>query len=133
MVFGAVVDIVATNILVGLLALYTALTHHISGDAGALLEYMRTDAVLSVALIILGGAASILGGYVAARIAKRDVLLNAGLASFLCVASAVVALFAENTSLVIVLIDIFASPLLSLMGGYIHLRQISLKTSEPKD
>ena len=34
---------------------------------------------------LVGAACSVLGGYVAARIAKRDEILNTAVSSFLCV------------------------------------------------
>lgn len=68
----------------------------------------------------IGGAFSILGGYVAARLAKTSLLLNGALASFLCVFFALFSI--GSTSLLNVAIGVLINPLLALFGAYIFVK-----------
>jgi len=83
--------------------------------------------------MFIGFACSVLGGYVAARIAKHDELLNGCLASFLCVAGGVWTIstgrMTDPLSREILLL--ITSPLLSLLGGYLRLKQRRGITVQP--
>jgi hypothetical protein len=86
-VIGGVVDVVATNILAFPLVLYIMAR---IGTASAptpveIMSALRADPILHSIQAALGIACSILGGYVAARIAKSHEMLNGALSSFLCV------------------------------------------------
>jgi len=72
----------------------------------------------------IGFLCSALGGFVAARIARRNELLNGVLSSFLCIS---IGLFEIATSegrhpVALQLVLLAASPLVSLLGGYLRLR-----------
>ena len=72
----------------------------------------------------IGFLCSALGGFVAARIARRNELLNGVLSSFLCIS---IGLFVIATSegrhpVALQLVLLAASPLVSLLGGYLRLR-----------
>ena len=60
--------------------------------AGSATEVLKTSIVFLAALSMLGGFCSILGGYVSARIAKHDEVLNGALSSILCIGFGVQAL-----------------------------------------
>jgi hypothetical protein len=85
---GAVVDVVSSGIVGIPLVLYV-ITHTGITDESALISEihsrMRADLALHSIQLILGTGCSILGGYVAARIAKHDEVLNGALSSFLCI------------------------------------------------
>jgi len=72
----------------------------------------------------IGFLCSALGGFVAAWIARRNELLNGVLSSFLCIS---IGLFEIATSegrhpVALQLVLLAASPLVSLLGGYLRLR-----------
>ncbi len=95
-------------------------------DQNAFQEFftlLMSDPVVSVSTWVIGGLASILGGYVAARIVKRNLLLNATAVSIYCILSGVSA-FALVVEWHYVLIGIVVSPVLTLTGGYIRVLQI---------
>jgi hypothetical protein len=74
----------------------------------------------------LGCLCSVLGGYVAARIAKHDLLLNGALSSFLCLASGLYAIFFarhEDIQVWKIILGEILSPSLGLAGGYLCLLQ----------
>ena len=54
---------------------------------GSMTKIFMASTLLFISSPILGGLCSVLGGYVAARIAKHDELLKGELSSILCVAS----------------------------------------------
>jgi hypothetical protein len=84
---GAIVDVVASS-LAGIPLLLYVMTHMDIAGAPAGIEVisrLHADAVLRSIQLTLGFACSILGGYVAARIAKHDEVLNGALSSFLCI------------------------------------------------
>jgi uncharacterized membrane protein YfcA len=88
---GGLVD-VAASVLLGLpFAIYATtkvdLYHTPNAQSStALTAAVRGNVPLYVAQLLVGLACSVLGGYVAAWLAKHDELLNGGLSSFLCVA-----------------------------------------------
>jgi hypothetical protein len=90
-------------------------------DRSTLLE----NGTFFVAVSFLGGLCSILGGYVAARIAKDDEVLNGALSSILCVGIGVYAIFggsaAGHLGRTLALLPV--SPLLAAFGGYLRFRR----------
>jgi len=89
------------------------------------LTSLMTDPSIVALNIVIGGGFSILGGYIAARIAKHDELLNATLSSFICILLALPTL--GSASLQNIVLGIVANPLLSLLGGYLLVWQIKKK------
>lgn len=85
---------------------------------------MLNDPKLFISQFIVGGVCSIFGGYLAARIAKSNELLNGGLASFLCVGNGIYTLLAGSSTLPIwlILLSIVVSPVFAITGGYLRLR-----------
>jgi len=70
-------------------------------------------------------ACSVLGGYIAARLAKHDELLNGLLSSFLCVSLAVytIASGKDTNTLWVQIFLLVASPAFALLGGDLMRRQ----------
>ncbi len=125
---GAVVDIVATNMLSIPLMFYVVASRHLAAlpkeqVSKAFLEAMQSDPSLMVMQFLVGGGCSVLGGYIAARIAKRHELLNAALSSFLCVGIGLYALMFTSLTTPIwkVLLDFVLGPGLAAFGGYLRL------------
>jgi len=89
-IVGGVVDVGASIVLGIPLVFYVLSQSGISSGAGAnagtsVVAAIHDSPTLRSVQLLIGAACSILGGYVAARIAPRDRFVNALLASWLCV------------------------------------------------
>jgi hypothetical protein len=124
---GAVTDIVATNLFTLPIGACVMIAGGILNvpkgqQQAATLAALHANVVLYGAVMLIGGACSILGGYVAAWIAKRSEMLNGALSSFLCVAFALYAIVTgkadEPLWLAICMLPI--SPALGAAGGYLR-------------
>ena len=81
-VIGNIVDIVSTNIAVLPIIMYLLISSGPSGDtANSVTQVLMAGSVFRVSSIILGALCSVLAGYVSARIAKHDEVLNGALSS----------------------------------------------------
>ena len=89
---GNITDIVATYVVMLPLIISIAVS---SGLPPA--EVLKGSTVFYVSYTILGGICSVLGGYVAARIAKHDELLNGALSAILCVGGGMYAVISGRT------------------------------------
>ena len=80
--------------------------------------------------LLIGLGCSVLGGYIAARIAKHDELLNGVLASWLCLALGIYSLAAGNRSVPVILglLLIAITPACYWLGSY--LRLLSVRASK---
>ena len=90
-VVGGITDILATNIAALPVVFYLVSTIDLSATPEDQIVRLITSSLQSSAriftiLTVSGSICSLLGGYVAARIAKRGVVLNGFLSSFLCLA-----------------------------------------------
>ena len=125
---GNVVDIVSTNLVMIPVMIYVlassgagSLPDHGTGLASNIL--LESSLYLSVATV-LGGFCSVLGGYVSARIAARDEVLNGALASILCIGFGIYGVVSGTGRLWVSLLDMPLSVLLAAFGGYLRSRQI---------
>ena len=138
---GGVVDIIATNLL--MIPVAFAAADMASGNfagvareqAGAIIiGVMRDNPVLYVAAFVGGALASVVGGYVAARIAKRGYLLNGALSAYLCIGSSIYALVmgrGGTTPLWQHIAFLPLSPALGALGGYIVAKRGDLADIKP--
>ena len=133
-VIGSVADILASNLLAIPFFIYIAVTRGLSTIpkdqiASVLLQTLRNDPVLFATQIAMGSLCSVLGGYIAARIAKHHEVLNGSLAAFLCVGSGVYSILFSPPSLPLwqQLLLVGASPALSAFGGYLRLKSAKTK------
>jgi hypothetical protein len=122
---GGIVDILATNVFAAPVVIYVLLTHHLVGapdGAQSLARIVGSDPSLGVAMWFLGGAASVLGGFTAAWIARGNELLVGALSAYLCTVFGVAALSqaTSGTSLALHLAGFLVSPLLGALGGYLR-------------
>ena len=90
-VFGAAADTVLTTVLgipFGIYILASRGLSHVPKDQlqAALLTAMHSDPTLRITELTIGLGCSVLGGFIAASIAKERRLLNGVLASWLCLA-----------------------------------------------
>jgi hypothetical protein len=86
---------------------------------------------IALTLLLNGLACSILGGFVAAVLARHDELLNAGLSSCLCVAIGIWVILTgrEPQPLWGQILLLAASPACAVVGGYIRLRSNQRRSS----
>jgi hypothetical protein len=124
-IIGSVADIVGTNIWALAVALYLLVKHQLYslpvGEQTGQLHILLGDPAVEALNIIVGGGFSIIGGYLAARIAGHHERLNGTLASFLCVAFTLAAI--GSLSIGWVIEGVVGSPILGLLGGYLSLWQ----------
>ncbi len=126
---GGVVDLIATNIL-AIPVIFAAADLANADLAGAARDQivpiitgvLRDHPVLYIAGFVAGALASVLGGYVAARMAKRGHLWNGALSSYLCIGSSIYALVTGAGGTIPLWQHIAflpLSPALGALGGYI--------------
>jgi hypothetical protein len=138
MLVGGVTDTVATVILTFPLIVYvitTELNDTLRDPLQvAVVAAIRADPLLYGLQSLIGLACSVLGGYVAARVAKHDELLNGLLASVLPVTLGVYSLATgkDSAPLFLPILLFIASPLCSRLGGHIRLVQIRGIAAHPK-
>ena len=124
-IVGAIVDVVGTNIwlfaVVGYLIIKNQLYALPPGEQMGELYRLYGDPAIKVSNIIVGVGFSIIGGYLAARIAGHHERLNGALSSFLCVALSLFTI--RSLSIGWVIEGLVGSPLLGLLGGYLRLWQ----------
>jgi hypothetical protein len=86
---------------------------------------LKESTVFYVSYAILGGICSVFGGYVSARIAKHDELLNGALSSILCVGGGMYAVISGSAAddLWMHLLFLPLSPTLGALGGFLRTRQ----------
>jgi len=135
-VVGAIVDVVASVALGLPFVLYAMskvdLSHiPIAQSSATVTAAIHDSAPLYAGQLAVGLACSVLGGYVAAWLAKHDELLNASLSSFLCVALGVytMATGKDSNALWVQILMLLASPILALVGGDLMRR---LRRSRPQ-
>jgi hypothetical protein len=135
---GAIVDVV-TSVMMGIpFAVYATLRldlAHIPKDqiGPATTAAIHGSTGLYLAELLVGCACSVLGGYVAAWLAKHDELLNGALSSFLCVALGIFTISSGKdwNALWVQLLMLVASPLLGLLGGFLRLTQKRARSVQP--
>lgn len=136
-VLGGIVDIVATWILsIPLLVVASAQLHltqlSASERTAALMKAMGPGSSFYLIGLVLGGACSALGGYVAARIARREERLNGAFSAWLCMASGLYSWWTGTYAATTLahLTYLVLSPVLGALGGYLRERT---KPSVPAD
>lgn len=79
--------------------------------------------------LLLGLACSVLGGYVAAWLAKHDELLNGALSSFLCVMIGIYSIASgkDSHALWVQILMLMSAPVCGFLGGYLRLRKRSVQ------
>jgi len=124
---GAVTDIVTTNILMLPLIIYVMASLNSAGVpsdkiSGTVMEVIRASLFYFFLSWLLGGLGSMLGGYVSARIAKHNEILNGALSSFLCLSLGVYALISGSVDsrFWLCVVSLPVSLALATFGGYLR-------------
>jgi hypothetical protein len=127
---GGFVDIVSSMFAAVPFFVYARIILRPSHPIGRLPPHAVSDAIranilLYSAQVIIGLLCSILGGYVAAAIARRHERLNGTLSSYLCVSLGTVSMFVGLTRDPIWLqtLLLITGPVMAFMGGDLRLRQ----------
>jgi hypothetical protein len=128
---GGITDVVATNILAIPVVVHVMFKFdlwHTSHDPSAVTNAIHASPTLYGLQLLIGFGCSVLGGYVAAWIAKHDELLNGAVSSFLCIAIGIYSLARGKMSgsLTVEILLLIASPLCAFLGGYLRLLQKSV-------
>ena len=135
---GSIVDIVGTNLWGGLMTIYVMMSYNLfltpassSTELTAKISnILQTDPLILSTNFIVGAMFSILGGYIAALIAKHDEPLNGALSSILGLLSRIYRLLTGSHPIYWILLEILTlilSPLFGMFGGYLRLKQKSRK------
>jgi hypothetical protein len=132
-VIGNIADIVCTRIVIFPFMMYILISSADSLDAadlGSIGRVLMASSLFRVGSGILGALCSVLGGYVSARIAKHDDILNGALSSILCVAFGLYARIRGIAAapLALHLAFLALSPALGAFGGYLN----SLRKPKPR-
>jgi hypothetical protein len=127
---GAVADLVATNLATLPLLIYAASRIDLPSlpqpqQTPALLAAIKTNSPLYVGLFLLGSLCSVLGGYVAGVVAKRERVLNGAWSAFLCVGVGLWLLVEGKEQMPVWLhvLYLLLSPALGALGGYLRQAQ----------
>jgi hypothetical protein len=127
---GGVVDIVSSFVLGFPFAIYAIIKLHVSHmqsdrAATSVTAAIHGNLPLYIGQLLVGLACSVLGGYVAAWLAKHDELLNGALSSFLCVALGIYTMVSgkDSNALWVQVLLLVASPTFALVGGEMMRRQ----------
>ena len=127
---GGVTDVVGTGMFAIPLMIYVVIRFdlaHMPQDQAqaAIIAAIHGNASLYAAQLLIGVVCSVLGGYVAAWLAKHDELINGLFSSFLCIAIGVYSLASGKSpaSLLVQLALLISSPVLGMVGGYLRLAQ----------
>ncbi|MFZ0271253.1 MAG: hypothetical protein WB524_09895 [Acidobacteriaceae bacterium] len=125
-VLGGIVDVGSSFVLAIPVAIWIVFRHGLNHHPARIPE----SPGLSATNLIVGLFTSVLGGFVAARIARHDELLNGAASSWLCLLLAIVSIVIGlgNDTLVHKLLMLPAGPICGLFGGYLsHLRRQPVK------
>jgi hypothetical protein len=133
---GGLMDIVASTILGIPLGIYVVSSHGLTNlhkDAlrSAVVAAVHGSPSLYAAQLLIGFGSSILGGFVAAHLAKENKRLNAILAAWLCVGIGIRALVTgqDGMSPVVVAFMITLTPLCYLLGAVLQARRAASRSS----
>jgi hypothetical protein len=127
-VIGGITDVVASTVLALPVVIYVMvkydLLHSAKGPA-AIASTIHSSAGLYGLQLGIGLACSVLGGYVAAWMAKHDELLNGLLSSFLCTVIGIYSVLSgkDSQSVLVQIFLLAAAPAFALLGGYLRQTQ----------
>ena len=126
-VIGGVVDVILSGILGIPLIIYVLATRGLAGlpkteMQRAVVSAIHASTSLYAVQLLIGSVCTVLGAFLAARIAKHDHVLNGLLASLICVAIGVYSVVAGKSSepliIQLTLLGVI-TPLCGLAGGYL--------------
>lgn len=121
-VIGGITDVFASSLLAIPLLIYIQIAHK---GADAISSSIHSSGLLYWLQLATGFGCSVLGGYVAAWIAKHDELLNGLLSSFPFIAIGVyyISLAKDPQSVLVQILLLAAAPAFAFLGGYLRQTQ----------
>jgi len=122
---GGITDVVTSGLLGIPLVIYAMVKYDLLNapqGSAAVASSIHANGWLYGLQLAIGLGGSVLGGYVAAWIAKHDELLNGLLSSFLCTAIGVysILLGKDSRSVLLQILLLAAAPVSALLGGYLR-------------
>lgn len=129
-IIGGSIDIMLTNLLMIPLVAYVIVANDLTSlDKVSMVEklqsILKNDGLISIVSLLLGSFASIAGGYVASKIAKRHMLLNGALSSIFCLSFGIYSIYLGTSELDLKHFFIHLSaPLLGMLGGYLYSNKV---------
>lgn len=133
---GGVTDVVLSGLLGIPLSIYVIASSGLSqapkDQLGiAVVRAIHSSAGLFAAQLLIGLSCSVIGGYVAARLAKQDEVLNGLLASWLCVGIGVYSLASGKSAepLLLHLALIAVTPVCYWAGAFLRVRGLRAVTA----
>lgn len=128
---GGVVDIVASNALSIPLGIYLASKINLEQVPqqqipDEMLGLLHANPGLYALQLLIGAACTVLGGYVAAVIAKQEEVLNGALASILCILFGLYAIVSGRSGdpAAVQIALMVVSPVLGAAGGWLRSKQM---------
>jgi hypothetical protein len=133
---GGITDIIASSMLGIPLGIYIVSAHGLTNlhkDAlrSAVVAAVHGSPLLYAAQLLVGFSASVLGGYVAASIARDNKHLNGVLASWLCVGIGIRALVTgqDGVSPIVVALMIALTPICYFLGASFQAKRAASRSS----
>jgi len=125
---GGLTDVVSSSIFAIPVVIYAMVKYdllHAPNNSALIASSIHSSAWLYGLQLTIGMGCSVLGGYVAARIAKHDELLNGLLSSFLCITFGIYPLLLNKDSHSVLkqISFLLISPACALLGGYLRQMQ----------
>ena len=124
--FGGIIDIVSTNIFSIPLFFYLYKTLNLAHTPrdqiqAAIAAAIQSNILIFSVQVAIGIGSSILGGYLAARIAKHNEFINGALSAWLCVSFGIYAMISgeSHASSLSQIANLIAAPVSGLVGGYL--------------
>ncbi len=134
-IVGGLIDLFASSFLGAVSVVFVLLLLSIAHtdpdhNSDAVAQVVHGPAFIC-AQIVIGAGCSLLGGYIAARLARRDELLNGTLSSFLSVGSGIVSIAVghDPAHLTLQLLILPLKPILGFAGGYLRQKEVRSKIS----
>jgi hypothetical protein len=129
-VVGAIVDVVGSNVWGFVIMMFIVFKYRLvstppSELTGAITSIMTHDPLIFILNLIIGGGFTLLGGYVAAHIAKHNELLNGACAAIYCVGAGLFAILSgmDTYPIWLSLLFLLADPALGMLGGFLKAKQ----------
>ncbi|MGD0731519.1 MAG: hypothetical protein ABR956_09650 [Terracidiphilus sp.] len=136
---GGIVDVVGTVVLGMPFALFAAANDflaHVPADKARHAIQPAAHAGIGpyIGLLLVAILCSVLGGYIAARLASHDELLNGALSAFLCVSQGIYSIASgkDPHPMVVQILLLVSSPALGLLGGWLRLKQTRAQLQQPQ-
>ena len=127
-VIGGITDVVSSSVLALPVIIYVMVKYdlfRLATGPTAIPTLIHSSVWLYGLQLGIGLGCSVLGGYVAAWMAKHNELLNGALSSFLCTAIGVYSVLSgkDSQSVVVQIFLLAAAPAFALLGGYLRQTQ----------